>query len=287
MSRTGRRGRDGRRTVLVTGASSGFGRAIAAHLARTGHRVYGTSRRAPPPGEAGTVPGNALEPALIQMDVCADDSVARAVEHVLRHDQRLDALVNNAGFGIAGALEDTSAGELQRQLDTNVVGVLRVCRAVLPHMRRRGEGCVVNVGSLAGVIALPFQGAYSASKFALEGLTEALRMEVSPFGIRVVLVEPGDFRTGFTASRIRTAASLANPVYAERFARALGIVERDEEHGAEPEGVAVLVGAILDSRSPRLRYTAGPWLQRAAPVLKRLLPASLLERAVMRTYGLR
>ena len=194
------------RIVLVTGASSGFGRAIAAHLAARGYLVYGTSRSAVMPEEATAPAERSLVPIMIPMDVCVDASVDAAVTHILRRHGRIDVLVNNAGFGIAGAVEDTSADELRRQFDTNVFGVLRVCRAVLPHMRRQGGGRIINVGSLAGLIALPFQGAYSASKFALEALSESLRMETKPYGISVSVIEPGDFRTSFTASRVRTQA---------------------------------------------------------------------------------
>jgi len=276
------------RIVLVTGASSGFGRAIATHLAaKKGYRVYGTSRGAVMPDEREALPERSPLPVMIPMDVCVDASVEAAVTHILRHHGRVDVLVNNAGFGIAGAVEDTSIEEMQRQFDANVFGVLRVCCAVLPHMRRQGGGRIVNVSSLAGVIAVPFQGAYSASKFALEALTEALRMETKPFGIFVSLVEPGDFRTGFTANRVRTEASRTNPAYAERFARALGLMERDESRGPGPEALVPVVERILEARSPRLRYTAGALLQRAAALLKRLLPASLFERVLMTIYGIR
>jgi NAD(P)-dependent dehydrogenase (short-subunit alcohol dehydrogenase family) len=275
------------RTVLVTGASSGLGRAIAMHLAARGDHVYGTSRRAALPSAREEPPPRSSLPVMIPMDVCAETSVETAVAHVLHRDGRIDVVVNNAGFGIAGAVEDTSVEELQRQFDANVFGVLRVCRAVVPHMRRQGGGRILNVSSLAGLIALPFQGAYSASKFALEALTEALRMETRPFGILVSLLEPGDFRTGFTANRVRTAASRTNPAYAERCARALGLMERDENQGPGPEALAPVAERILAARAPRLRYTAGAPHQRAAALLKRLLPAALFERVIATVYGVR
>jgi NAD(P)-dependent dehydrogenase (short-subunit alcohol dehydrogenase family) len=272
--------------ILVTGASSGFGAAIATRLAREGCRVYGTSRRAPaiaPPSPSAGDP----YPRMLPLDVRDDGSVFRAVTAICEGEGRIDAVVNNAGIGIAGAIEDTTPSELWQQLETNLVGVLRVCRAVLPIMRRQGGGRIVNIGSLAGVVALPFQGAYSASKFALEGLTEALRMETRPFGIHVSLLEPGDFKTDFTRNRIRTAATRAGSVYGARLEAALGIMERDERNGPDPAGVAALVARVLATPSPRLRYTAGRPLQRAAAVLKRLVPAGVFEWLLTRTYGLR
>lgn len=271
--------------VLVTGASSGLGAAIAARLARAGYRVYGTSRRAAEL-PAGAPSSGEPYPRMLPMDVREDESVGRAVATVYEREGRIDVVVNNAGVGIAGAIEDTTPAEMLQQLDTNLIGVLRVCRAVLPLMRRQGGGRIVNVGSLAGLIALPFQGAYSTSKFALEGLTEALRMETRPFGIHVSLVEPGDFKTGFTRNRVHTAATRDGTPYGARLDTALGIMERDEQNGPDPARVAALVERIVVARSPRLRYTAGRPLQRTAAVLKRLLPGGIFERLLMQTYRL-
>lgn len=260
--------------VLITGASSGIGQACAQYLARQGYRVFGTSRR---PG------ASTADFQMIPMDVTDEDSVRRGVEEVIRQAGRLDVLVNNAGFGIAGAVEDTSPEEALAQLETNFFGVLRLCRAVLPIMRAQGSGTIVNIGSLAGLIALPFQGLYSASKFALEGLSEALRMEVQPFGIRVVLIEPGDVRTNFTSSRRRTQASAGSP-YAERMERALAVAEYDEQHGVPPEAVARVLGRILRLRHPRLRYRAGSLFQKFAASAKRFLPEVVFEWAVKKYY---
>lgn len=259
--------------VLITGASSGIGQACARHLARQGYRVFGTSRR----------PEATAEFEMISMDVTDDESVRQGVEEVMRRAGRLDILVNNAGFGIAGAVEDTSPEEAIAQLETNFFGVLRLCRAVLPIMRAQGSGTIVNIGSLAGLIALPFQGLYSASKFALEGLSEALRMEVQPFGIRVVLIEPGDVRTNFTSRRRRTRASVGSP-YAEKMERALAVAEYDEQHGVPPEAVARVLGRVLRLRHPRLRYRAGSLFQKFAASAKRFLPEMLFEWAVKKYY---
>ena len=147
-------------------------------------------------------------------------------------------------------MEDSTVEEAKRQLETNFFGTWRVCRAVLPHLRRQKSGYLVIVGSLAGVMGIPFQAAYSASKFALEGMAEALRMEVKPWGVHVVLIEPGDFRTGFTRNRIKSVASGTNPDYAATFARALAVMEKDERQGPSPEILARLVNVSSPNRLP-------------------------------------
>ncbi|MCS7282086.1 MAG: SDR family oxidoreductase [Anaerolineae bacterium] len=268
------------KVVLITGASSGIGKACAEYLAQKGYRVFGTSRSAPRNPE---VSPTGL--TMFYMDVNDDRSVQEGVDFVLRQAGRLDAVVNNAGFGIAGSVEDTSIEEAKAQLETNFFGTLRVCRAALPVMRAQGGGTIVNISSLGGIIALPFQGLYSASKFAVEGLTEALRMEAQPFGIRVVLVEPGDTRTGFTDRRVRVAAS-ANSVYRPYFERVIQVVEADERNGTHPEAVARVVERILRHPNPAPRYRVGPFVQRLAAALKGVLPDRLFLWAISKYYRL-
>jgi NAD(P)-dependent dehydrogenase (short-subunit alcohol dehydrogenase family) len=253
----------------VTGASSGIGKSCAEHLAKSGYRVYGASRRS----------------AALPMDVRDDASVRAAVADLITREGRIDVVVNNAGIAIAGAVEDTSIEEAIEQFDVNFFGVLRVCRAVLPHMRERRSGCIVNIGSIAGLAAVPYQGLYSASKFALDGLSEALRLEVRPFGIRVVLVEPGDHRTGLTENRRPTAAARANPAYRDRFERAVKRMAADERNGPPPEAVARLLHRIIQLKKPRLRYTVGPVAERAVPLLKRALPYAAIEKMVDLYYS--
>jgi NAD(P)-dependent dehydrogenase (short-subunit alcohol dehydrogenase family) len=269
------------RIVLVTGASSGIGRAVARHLHGLGWRVYGTSRR------PAAVTTDATSVPLLEMDITSDASVERAVAELLAREGRIDAVVNNAGFGIAGAIEDTSIDEARAQMETNFFGTLRVCRAVLPAMRAQGHGCLVNVSSIAGVVALPFQGLYSASKFAVEGMSEALRMEVAPFGVRVALVEPGDFHTGFTSSRSVVAAARSDSPYASLQAAALGVAEHDETKGATPEAIGPLIEKIIAARSPRLRYSVGPLSERLSMLLKRIAPGWLFEQTIAGYYGVK
>jgi NAD(P)-dependent dehydrogenase (short-subunit alcohol dehydrogenase family) len=266
------------RVVLVTGASSGIGRCCAAFLSERGYRVYGASRSAGTAAcEHGVIP--------LPMDVASDASVLETVTAVLEREGRLDAVVNNAGIAIAGAVEDTSIEEAKRLFDVNFFGVLRVCRAVLPAMRAQGAGCIINIGSIAGLLALPYQALYSASKFALEGLTESLRLEARSFGIRVVLIEPGDHRTGLTQNRRMAEASEKDSVYYTRVQRAVNRMARDEQTGPEPDRVARLAYRIMNTRNPRLRYPVGPATQRAAVWLKRMMPYAVVEKVMTRYYG--
>jgi NAD(P)-dependent dehydrogenase (short-subunit alcohol dehydrogenase family) len=248
--------------VLVTGAASGIGRACVEHLAAKGHRVYGGDIDPQP------VPGVTM----LRLDVTDERSAAAAIERIMDEAGRIDVLVNNAGFGIAGSIEDTSIEEARSQLEVNFFGVFQMARAALPQMRHQSRGLIINISSIGGLIALPFQGLYSASKFAVEGFTEALRMEVRPFGVDVVLVEPADFHTGFTAARRIVAATHGGSAYEAAFRDAIQVIEADEVHGSHPRLVGPLLERIIASPHPRLRYTVGSRTERLAALLKRALP---------------
>jgi NAD(P)-dependent dehydrogenase (short-subunit alcohol dehydrogenase family) len=267
------------RVVLVTGASSGIGRACAEHLAARGYRVFGAQRRAP----SGDAPGGV---EMLTMDVTQDSSVRDGVAALLERTGRIDAVVNNAGNAVMGAIEDTSIEEARVQLETNFFGVLRVCRAVLPAMRAQGGGHIINISSLAGVLGLPFSGLYSASKFALEGMTESLRLETRHFGIRVVLVEPGDFRSNLAAQRRLTEATAGNDAYRDAFARFKAQQDKDEAAAPTPEPVARLVERILADPKPGLRYSVGMLSQRIVVPLKRWLPQRVFEAALVRVLNI-
>jgi NAD(P)-dependent dehydrogenase (short-subunit alcohol dehydrogenase family) len=267
--------------VLVTGTSSGFGRAIAQALHGRGYLVYGTARKADgtqnPYGDF----------RLLSMDVTSDVSVDTAVEAIRSREGRIDAVINNAGNGIAGAIEETSNVEAQAQLETNFFGMHRVCKAVLPIMRAQKSGRIINVSSLAGLVAIPFQGFYSASKFAIEGYTEALRMEVRSFGIKVSMIEPGDFATSFTSNRRMTAASSSASAYQERCARAVAQMAADEGKNIDISPVVRTIIKALESPAPRLRYPVANALQRAVVALRPFMPASLFEYLIADAYKLR
>jgi NAD(P)-dependent dehydrogenase (short-subunit alcohol dehydrogenase family) len=265
------------RVVLITGASSGIGYATAKRLAEAGCRVFGTSRKTTQSPDGIT---------MLPMDVREMQSVAACVGAVIREAGHIDALVNNAGYGIAGSIEDTSVDDMVRQLDTNFLGALRVVQAVLPHMRSQHSGRIVQVSSLAARIGIPFQGAYSASKAALSIMSEALSIELAPFGIGVVLVEPGDTKTNFTSMREWTEHSRANEVYHARARHAVAVMERSEHHGTPAERVARLVEHVLTVEKPRLRYVSASLMERAALALQRVLSDRTFESLVRSIYEL-
>ncbi len=265
------------RVALVTGASAGLGRACADRLAAAGWSVTGASRR----GTGGQAAG-ATWSGLV-MDVDSDTSVRSGVARL--HEQGpVDALVAAAGWGVAGAAEDTSMAEAKAQFETNFWGCVRVVQAVLPQMRARGSGRIVLMSSLGGVIAIPYQAYYSASKFALEGFAEALAYEVAPFGISVTLVQPGNFATNFTASR-KLAVAAGRSDYAAATTRAIEAMERDERNGAPPADVAVVVQRVLTARRPPRRVSVGKAGERAGLMAKRLLPFRLFEAAAKGSLG--
>jgi len=268
------------KVILITGASSGIGKVCAEYLAQEGHRVFGTSRRALFPPES-AAPGRVT---MLQMDVNQEDSVHRGVDFILREAGHLDVAVNNAGIHIAGAVEDTSVEEAKKQFETNFFGVLRVCRAVLPGMRERQSGYIVNISSIGGLVGLPYQGFYSATKFALEGMTEALRMEVRPFGIKVLLIEPGDIRTEHVWHR--TAASRDHSTYREYLERVMATVDIQESNGASPLKVARTLERVINHPSPRPRYRVGAFDQRLVGALKGVVPDRLFEWILMKNYKL-
>jgi NAD(P)-dependent dehydrogenase (short-subunit alcohol dehydrogenase family) len=265
---------DEARPVLITGASAGIGWACAEALHAAGWAVTGASRR-------GTAPSGCTG---LVMDVDDDESVRAGVAGTLEQRGRIDALVAAAGWGLAGAVEQCSVAEAKAQLETNFWGCVRVVQQVLPAMRARGGGRIVLVSSIGGLIAVPFQAFYSASKFALEGLGEALAYEVAPFDVQVTLVEPGNIKTGFTAAR-RMSAAAAGPLYGSAFTNALGVMERDEANGAPAAAVATVVRRVLESPHPPRRASAGKPTERAGLLAKRVLPFRVFQAAARGALG--
>jgi NAD(P)-dependent dehydrogenase (short-subunit alcohol dehydrogenase family) len=264
------------KVVLVTGASSGVGQSTARLLSQRGYRVFGTSRN-----PVSTEPVQSVE--MLSLDVRANDSVTSCVETVLSRGSGLDVLINNAGYELAGALEELSLDEARAQFETNFFGVMRMVNAVLPFMRRQKRGHIINVSSLSGLSPIPFLGIYSASKFALEGYTEALRHEVKPFNIRVSMAEPGFLKTPMMSHRQVGASPM--PEYEPWRERALSAIRGHEEKGLGPEAVAEVLLAIISSKTPRLRYLVGSQAKSVAR-LRRLFPAGMFEMGVRRTFSL-
>lgn len=260
---------------MVTGASAGIGKACADRLAASGWVVTGVSRRG-----TGSVNWTGAV-----MDVDDENSVQAGVSQLRAEHGRIDALVAAAGWGVAGAVEHTSVAEAKAQFETNFWGCVRTVQAVLPVMRAQRGGRIVLVSSIGGIIGIPFQAFYSASKFALEGFAEALAYEVGPLGVQVTLVQPGNIKTDFTASRKMAAASADDQVYGPALTKAVQLMERDEENGAPAESVADVVGRVLAAKKPPRRVSVGKAGERAGLVAKRVLPFRVFEAAAKGSLG--
>jgi NAD(P)-dependent dehydrogenase (short-subunit alcohol dehydrogenase family) len=251
-----------KKVILITGVSSGFGKASAELLVRRGHIVYGTVRKDCP-----------IDPAvkLLKMDLLDAASIKKAVDQVILEQGRMDVLINNAGMHLGGPIEEAPADLFQRQMDTNVTGLVYMLQAALPHLRKPGA-TIINFSSIGGLMGLPFQPFYSASKFAIEGLSESLRMELKPFGTKVVVINPGDFATSNTANR--TNITVPGGPYEQQFRKSQAQFEKDEINGWDPSIMAKVMLKIVESKNPSNRYIVSTFEQKLAILLKRILPIS-------------
>jgi NAD(P)-dependent dehydrogenase (short-subunit alcohol dehydrogenase family) len=263
------------KVVLITGASSGVGHSTARLLSQRGLRVFGTSRRPVGDGDAGI--------EMLPLDVCSDESVRTCLDSVCSRSGRLDVLVNNAAYELAGALEELSLDEARAQFETNLFGAIRMVDGVLPIMRREGRGQIINVSSLTGLTAAPFLGIYSASKFALEGYSEALRHELKPFNVHVSVTEAGFLKTPMMHHRQAGVRRIAE--YDPWRQRALEAIQAAERNAPGPDLVADTLLEIISSPRPRLRYLIGRQAKTVAR-LRRFLPAGMFEQGVRRTFAL-
>ena len=265
--------------ALVTGASSGLGRIMAETLAQNGYRVFGTSRQP----EAIPAPSTIT---MIAMDVDKDGSVENGVNDVIEQAGRLDLVVCNAGFGVFGAIEDTPTADMIAQFQTNVFGVHRVCRATLPYLRRRKISRLIVVGSIAGIAGLPYQGMYSASKFALEGYCEVLRLELRGSPVRVALIQPGDFATGFTASRLLAGEASSSRWHRDSLARAMAVVRDDEENGGDLSLLSEGILRLAADPNPDLRNIVAMTEQKELALAKSSYPPDEWEAMIAKHFGL-
>jgi len=264
------------KVALVTGASSGIGQATAELLAKAGYTVYGTSRR------GADSSGRSFE--MLTLDVTSDESVNRAVQLVMRREGRIDLLVNNAGFGVAPAgAEESSIGQAQSIFDTNFFGVVRMTRAVLPHMRQQGAGRIVNIGSVLGLLPMPYGALYAATKHAIEGYSESLDHELRTRGIRVSVIEPAYTNTPFDANFLQPDAKV--DAYNEARAAVSQRVKEVMAAADQPGIVAQVVLKAAGAASPRLRYAAGGLAGRLT-WLRRFAPAGLLDAGIRRDLRL-
>ena len=263
------------KTAIVTGASSGIGRASAEALVRTGFKVFGTSRKTINDGPKGAT--------MLVCDVTDDRSVASLVSTVLSQTGRIDLLVNNAGIGMLGGAEESSVAQVQALFDVNVFGVIRMTNAVLPSMRRRGDGRIINIGSILGLVPAPYSAHYSAAKHALEGYSESLDHEVRAFNVRVSVIEPAFVRTVFDQNGIEPDSVLKEYDLARAGVDAL---LRDVMPKADrPEVVADVVVKAATDKHPRRRYTAGK-AARQVSMLRRFAPAELFDKSLRKQFRL-
>ena len=265
-----------KKVVLITGISSGFGKEMSKKLTLDGHAVYGTIR-----SKCEVFPGVKT----LNVELAESDSIYKAVDKIIEEQGRIDVLINNAGMHSGGPLEDSPIEQFRAQMDVNYFGWVHTIKAVLPHMRKQHSGLIINISSIGGITGIPFQGVYTASKFAVEGMSVALRMEVKAFGIKVVVVNPGDFKTRNVETRIVSLAE--DSPYAEQFAKSLQIIERDESGGKDPVILANRISKIVNKRKPRQRYVVGSPIQKLAAKLKCYLPERIFDKIIASHYDIK
>lgn len=273
-------GEDGMKhlVILITGVTSGIGKAMLERLSRDGHRVYGCTRSCKRYYELNEKTAGA---EILELDITDEISVKRAVATIVDKEKRIDVLINNAGYGLAGAVECTPVEEAKYQFEVNLFGTMRMTKAVLPVMRKKSQGLIINMSSIVGKMGIPYQALYCASKHAVEGFSESLRMELKEFGISVVMLEPGDVKTSFTDNRVKAQNAGSAGTYKSMFEKSISIVEGDERKGMAPEKIAALVSKIILKKTPRLRYPIGPFEQMISLPLKNILPQRLFEGIIM------
>jgi NAD(P)-dependent dehydrogenase (short-subunit alcohol dehydrogenase family) len=265
------------KVVLITGGSSGIGKSIGSYLHEKGYTVYGTSRN-PEQYEKSAFP-------LLQLDVRAVDSIEKTVTQIIKISGRLDVLINNAGVGITGPLEEIPENEIKNNFETNLFGPIAVIKAVLPQMRLQKSGLIINITSIAGYMGLPYRGIYSASKGALELITEALRMEVKQFGIEITNVAPGDFATDIASRRFHAPVH-ANSPYSKAYDSVLATMNQHVDSGSDTNVMATAIYKIMQTPKPRIHYKIGAFMQRFSIVLKTILPDKVYEKMLMNHYKL-
>ena len=268
-----------KKVILITGISSGFGKQTAELLAAAGHKVYGTVRR-----DVETSPSVSV----LKLDLTKTESIRQTVETIVDKEGRIDVLINNAGMHTGGPIETSPIEYIKLQMDTNFIGMVNLTREVLPVMRKQGDGTIINFSSIGGLMGLPLQAFYSASKFAIEGFSEALRMEIKQFNIKVVLINPGDFHTSNSANRRNFLAPTdSNDPYNQQYLKTMAIIEKDESNGWEPVVLAKKLVKIVDSKNPHHKYIIASFEQKLAVALKYILPGKLFAMILEDHYKIK
>jgi len=263
------------KVVFITGASSGIGLAIANYLSEKGFIVYGSCRDANCDHE--------YIFKMLSLELTDSDSIKKAIVTIINNEGKLDVLINNAGVGITGPVEETPTDEIRKSFDINFFGLIDVMKAVLPQMRLQKSGLVINITSIASYMGLPFRGVYSSLKGAARILTESISMEVKKFGINVVNLAPGDFKTNIVQRRYHTPVN-EKSVYNKVYRRNLDLMNAHVNDGEDPILVAKYVCKIINSESPKIHYKVGSFTQKTAIILKRVLPDKVYEKMLMNYY---
>lgn len=265
------------KVVLITGGSSGIGKSIGEFLIEKGFIVYGTSRS---PEKY-----NASKFRILELDVKDNKTIINTVSTIIDKEGKLDVVINNAGAGITGPIEETPESEIKNNFDTNFFGPINVIKAVLPQMRKQKSGLIINITSIAGYMGLPYRGVYSASKGALELLTEAFRMELKDFNIKMTNVAPGDFATNIAAGRYH-APLLDDSPYKKPYGDTLDLMNTHVDNGSNPNMMAEAVYNVINNPNPKVHYKVGEFMQKFSIALKRILPDRVYEKLLMNHYKL-
>ncbi len=265
-----------KRVVLVTGASSGIGKATAIYLVKKGFAVYAAARRLEMMEDIKRQGGH-----VIKMDVADDASMVSGVEKIIDAEGRIDILINNAGYGSYGSLEDTPLSEARYQFEVNVFGLARLSQIVIPFMRKQKSGKIINVASIGGKFTLPYGSWYHSSKFAVEGLSDCLRMELKQFGIDVILIEPGGIRTEWSSiARNNLLKVSGQTVYKDLAARQVRMFKFFDTIGSKPTVIAKTIYRAINARWPKARYVAGR-ASTTVLTLKKILPDKMFDRMIL------
>ena len=267
-----------KKVVFITGASSGIGKSVALYLTDKGFTVYGTSRN----------PNKITEKLpfkLVALDVADNKTIQAAIQQVIEAEGQLDIVINNAGVGITGPLEETPDVEIKKAFQTNVFGPLDVIKAALPQMRKQKCGLIINVTSIAGYMGLPYRGVYSATKATLEILTEAFRMEIKDFNIQMTNVAPGDFATNIASGRYHSPV-LKNSPYQKPYGDTLKLMDQHVDHGSDPKEMAKAIYKIINTPKPKIHYKVGAFMQKFSIILKCILPDKVYEKMLLNHYKL-
>ncbi|WP_298756763.1 SDR family oxidoreductase [uncultured Psychroserpens sp.] len=265
------------KVILITGGSSGIGKSIGEFLSQKGFIVYGTSRS----------PERYINSKikLVALDVADTSSIDTAIKTVIESSGKIDVVINNAGAGITGPIEEVPNDEIKRNFETNLFGPINVIKAVLPQMRKQNSGLIINVTSIAGYMGLPYRGIYSASKGALELITEAFRMEIKAFNIHMTNVAPGDFATNIAAGRYHAPVVVGSP-YEKQYGAVLKSIDDHVDSGDDPIMVSHMIYKIINTPNPKIHYKVGAFMQKFSVVLKRILPDKVYEKLLMNHYKL-